>query len=162
MSKRLTALRDARAAIDHAKDKHAAARAWLRFQHAADDLLRALPETLSNARCIDSNRADGVSDRCPGVAVFREARRLGADFGYCESDAAYAPGDIGWEKYLELWPAGPDADDAWWYVHVAPPCCDECGPETDADARALYGDFLARFPKSRHRDEALRALRSLK
>ena len=61
----------------------------------------------------------------------------------------------GYEKYLELLPRGPEADEAWWRGRVLSACGDGEGTPDEYRADiATYSAFLKRFPNSRFAPEA--------
>src|SRR5262249_11232473 len=128
----LEAMHKAKLQLDRAQGSQAEARAWRALQQAADDLVGTLPQNLSNERCYDDGKPGGVSETCPGYEAVRRAHALGMWVSYCGSGEAWLRTNRGWAEYLKLWPDGPEADQAWWNVHVEPPCCDECSFESVA------------------------------
>jgi len=156
----LDAMRTAKQKLDRAVGSHEKAKAWRALQQAADDLVRGLPQDLSNEQCYDSNKPGGLRETCPGYPVVKQAQAVGMWITYCGSGEAWLPTNRGWAEYLKLWPDGPDADRAWWNVNVAPPCCDECSFESAEAERRVCREFINRFPKSPLRQEAERRMRS--
>lgn len=154
----LEAMRQAKQQLDRASGSHEKASAWRALQQAADDLVRALPQDLSNDACYSANKP--VKETCPGYHAVEQAHAVGVPITYCGSGEAWLPTNRGWMEYLKLWPDGPDADRAWWNVNVVPPCCDECSYESAEAERRIYQEFITRFPKSTLREEAERRVRS--
>ena len=138
---RLDEMRKLHQAIGQSKDHEVQARTWLELNVAAE----ALAETL------------GLDEK-QGPLV-HETEKLGVTVTWCEPSGSWAAGRQGYEKYLELWPRGPQADEAWWRGRVESSCGDSEG--TTEEYRhdiATYSAFLKQFPKSRHAAEAREAL----
>jgi hypothetical protein len=106
-----------------------------------------LPATAPLDDCYDPQARDELKASCPGFELVASAYAAGMSITYCAPGEGYLRASTGWERYLELWPQGPEADVAWWNVHIEPPCCDECTPES----LEPYRDFIRRFPASQLR-----------
>lgn len=132
-------MRAARAAADRAPDSARQASAWFEMNRAADRL---------------SDLIVGERD----LRSFAEqATALGVTVEWCEPGGEWSTRTQGYEKYLQLWPNGPQADEAWWMGRVpnGPRCGDYEGtPEEDAELDRQYSEFLKRFPTSMHALEA--------
>ncbi len=150
----LEVLREAKGRLESAHHAHEKAEAWLAFQVSVEQLVKALPKNTPFDVCEDENTED-VKRSCPGADIVMQARKLGAHIYYNGAGEAYGTTDEGWRKYLEHWPDGPNADEAWWHVNVEPKCTDECSTEAigdPAESDAMrYAEFIERFPNSKLR-----------
>jgi hypothetical protein len=136
-------MRVARSATDKALDAAGKAKAWMDLNRAADRMaeLMLADESLK--------------------PLAEEATALGVTVDWCEPGADWSAHIEGYEKYLQLLPNGPQADDAWWMGRMdhGPRCGDGEGtPEEDEPEIKKFSDFLARFPNSLHAPEARQQL----
>jgi TolA-binding protein len=126
-------MRAMRTAIDQATDSARKAQAWLRLNAAADRLAEIL-----------DNQVDLKS-------LAEKAAALGVSLDLCEMSRVWDAGTQGYEKYLQLFPGGPQADEAWWKGRLSngPRCGDfEGSPEEYRDLIEAYSEFVKRFPNS--------------
>lgn len=136
-------MRRSRALADRVPDSAGKARAWLELNHAADQL----SELLRNQEALKP--------------LAEEANLTGVTVDWCEPGADWVAGTQGYEKYLEILPDGPQADDAWWMARLrnGPRCGDfEGSAEEYQELIRQYLDFLTRFPNSSRAPEARRRL----
>ena len=85
------------------------------------------------------------------------ATSYGVRVDFCEMGGNWAADNQGYLKYLELWPAGPEADEATWMGPMgnASFCGDfEGSVEELKETIALHNQFLERFPNSRFAAQA--------
>jgi len=137
-------LRTLRAAIDGTADPQVQARSWMRMNTAAE----SLAEVLERKRAL--------------APLAREATSLGVGVEWCEPGGSWSARNDGYEKYLALWPDGPEADEAWWKGRVEGWCGDYEGTvEEDTDMIATYAAFLKAFPNGRHAPEARKRMNEL-
>jgi hypothetical protein len=135
------------------KNKIEQAKHWLLLQRISDRLADAMGIDLCLLR--SSN-----PEECPNNKVADKLQKMGISIGYCEPGESWMRTNDGYAKYLELWPDGPDAGEAYYYVHIDPPCCDECSVgEHDlyeipvSGLKKLVEEhnwYIERFPKSVH------------
>jgi hypothetical protein len=138
--------RVARRAVDHAATAESAALAWLRVNRAMDRV----------ADLLWAERWSGPSEEATRVAEV--AAELGVALYWCElGSGGWAVATNGYDRYLELSPSGPAADEAWWMAHLlyGPRCrdCETSAEEFQQRATALT-DFLARFPSTVYAPQA--------
>jgi hypothetical protein len=89
-------MRTARLAIDRAADSARKAQAWLELNRAADQLT----ELLGSDKDFEP--------------VAKQASALGITVDWCDPGAHWFAEAEGFERYLQILPDGPQADDAWW------------------------------------------------
>jgi len=80
-----------------------------------------------------------------------QAAALGVSLDVCEPSRLWDAGTQGYEKYLQLFPGGPQADEAWWKGRLSngPRCGDfEGSPEEYRELIEKYSEFVKRFPHS--------------
>ena len=148
-------MRAARDAVNHAKNNHQAADAWLRLQDATVRFAHVFHFSNKNCGVSGSTLPDTA---CPERTVLAQAKEVGVFLTYCPSEESVVAFDQGYQEYLKLWLDGPRADVAWWRSHIARDCCDNCGDEIE-DAEGFrkqirgYQDFLKRFPNTSLRSE---------
>jgi hypothetical protein len=123
-------MRTARLAVDRAPDAARKAQAWLDLNRAADQLSDLL----------------GRDKELEPVAT--QASALGITIDWCEPGAHWFARGEGYQQYLQILPAVPQADDAWWLLRFRD-CGDfEGSAEEYKEAIQWYTDFLTRFPNS--------------
>lgn len=82
---------------------------------------------------------------------------------FCETGEGWNADTTGYQKYLQLWPVGPHADEAFWKSKVEQRNGDfEPSVEEYEAAIKLYRGFVERFPASSHASEAKAQIVSLK
>jgi hypothetical protein len=137
-------MRTLRTAIDGTTDPRVQARNWMRMSAAAV----SLEEILGDKKALEP--------------LAKEATSLGVGVEWCEPGGSWAARSEGYEKYLTLWPDGPEADEAWWKGRVEGWCGDYEGTaEEDRDMIATYAAFLKAFPKSGRAAEARKTMNEL-
>jgi len=128
-------MRAMRAAIDRDTDSARKAQGWLRLNAAADRLAVIL---------------DNQVDLKP---LALKAAALGVSLDVCEPSRLWDAGTQGYERYLQLFPDGPQADEAWWKGRLSngPRCGDNEGsPEEYRELIEKYSEFVKRFPHSEY------------
>ena len=73
----LDAMLAAKQRLERAEATRDKATAWRALQKAADDLVQALPQNLSNEQCYDEREPQGLRETCPGYRAVRQAQVLG-------------------------------------------------------------------------------------
>ena len=140
----LAKMRAGRAAADAAQDPARKAQAWFEVNRSADRLAQLLHDD-------------------QGLApLAKQASSLGAAVEWCEPGATWWALTEGYERYLDLLPDGPRAEEAWWMGRLAngPRCGDfEGSAEEYEDLIQDYSEFLKRFPAGVHAAEARKRLR---
>jgi hypothetical protein len=141
----LAAMRAIRKVIDTTNDRSLQARHWMKLQTAANNFAELL----------------GQREQFKDLAD--EATSLGITIDWCEPSGSWSAKAEGYEKYLTLWPRGPEADEAWWKGRVESWCGDGEGTpeEIEYDIRT-YSAFLKQFPNSKHAPQARQILKSFK
>ena len=142
--------------IVHATTNQEKAKTWLELNHEAvkfaAEMNRAFPGS--------SIHGDKISP--PEAAKFaQEATSYGVRVDFCEPGADWGANNEGYLKYLELWPDGPDADEATWMGPVGNQsfCGDfEGSPEELQETIQLNRRFIAQFPNSRFTPRAKEVL----
>lgn len=128
------------------------ARRWLELNRKAkqfgEKMNAAFPET--------SIQGDKIS---PPEArqLAQTATSYGVRVEYCEPGGNWAADNQGYVKYLELWPQGPEADEATWMGPMgnASFCGDSEGSAGELkEFIAQREQFLQKFPKSRFAAQA--------
>jgi hypothetical protein len=132
------------------------AKAWLGLNRDAVRFAKEMNRAFPHSRI----RGDRIE---PQVAqsLAEEATAYGVRVYFCEPDAAWAASNEGYFKYLEMWPTGPDADEAAWMGPAGNQvgCGDfEGSPEELWDMLQKNRSFLAQFPDSRFAAEATKRL----
>ena len=149
-------LQDDSRQVSSAASKQEKAKAWLRLNHDAvrfaGEMNRAFPHSQYSGETIDPPEAQDFANRAThfGVRIF-----------FCEPGAEWAASNEGFFKYLELWPSGPDAEEAAWMGPAGNQagCGDfEGTPDELEDIIRKNQDFLDHFPNSRFASEATKRL----
>lgn len=139
-----------KAQIDSAQSEQAQSEAWLDLNREADALALRLSEILRFPT--DSAPA---SPTAGALRVARKAKTLGIAVTFCEIGEGWNADTVGYQKYLQLWPAGPRADEAFWKSEVEQRCGDfEPSVEEYEAAIKLHRGFVERFPSSSYVPEA--------
>lgn len=128
------------------------ARTWLELNREAkkfgDAMNAAFPETQISGDKITPAEAQ---------AFAKAATSYGVRVEFCEPGGNWAADNQGYFKYLELWPDGPDADEATWMGPTGNGsfCGDSEGSvEELQEFISQRKSFLQRFPNSRFADQA--------
>lgn len=121
------------------------AEAWLDLNRKADDLAKRMTELLP--------RTENSGPLIPTAELNQIAEKsgaLGMSIAYCEIGTDFAASFVGYEKYLQLWPEGPNADEAYWKSKVEANACGdfEGSIEEYQDGITRYSEFIKRFPSS--------------
>jgi hypothetical protein len=141
----IESMRSIRSEIDRATDNPSRARGWLKLNQTADEL----------PAYFDSSR--------DAKSALAKAEKFGISFPWCEPDGQPFAGSEGYARYLQLWPDGPDADQAWWRKNIDVGCGDfEGTAEEYAGLEKTYSDFLRRFPNSPRAAEARKRLAEIR
>jgi len=140
-AKQIAGMRTARSTIDQAADSTAKARAWLDLNRAADRLAKLL----------------GSDKDLEPLAM--QASALGIAVDWCDPGSNWFAHAEGFERYLQILPDGPQADDAWWMRRFRD-CGDSEGTAEEYEEEIQwYSEFLKRFPNSSsHAPDARQAL----
>jgi len=127
---------------------HQQALNWLRLNLTADEFAQAI------------SRSTKPPEQLRGLA--KQASSWGIQIQDCEPAGAWVARPTGYMKYLELWPDGPSADQAWWKIHMEG-CGDfEGSAEEYEEAIHRYEEFLNLFPHSSYAKQAKEQLRQLR
>lgn len=90
--------------------------------------------------------------------MITQANRYRAEIIWCEVNGDWTARPDGYLAYLDVWPDGPFAEEAWWrgkLGHRLTGCFDAEGTEEEtADFVADYTEFLQHFPHGQHEKEA--------
>jgi hypothetical protein len=128
------------------------ARGWLELNRQtrkfAEEMNSAFPET--------SIQGDKISP-AEAQTLARTATSSGVRVDFCEPGGNWAANNQGYFKYLELWPAGPEADEATWMGPTGNGsfCGDSEGSADELKAFiAQRTQFLQKFPNSRFAAQA--------
>lgn len=123
------------------------ARDWLELNRQArkfaEEMNAAFPET--------SIQGDKISP-AEAQKLAQTATSYGVRIDFCETGANWAADNQGYFKYLELWPRGPQADEATWMGPVGNGsfCGDSEGSTEELkEFIAQRKRFLRNFPASR-------------
>jgi len=141
----------ARAATNHEK-----AKAWLALNHEAikfaQEMNRAFPHSRIHGDRIEPQAAQRLAQK---------ATSYGVRIDFCEPGADWSANNEGYFKYLELWPNGPDADEATWMGPVGNQsfCGDFEGSIEELQEIIQHNQhFISQFPNSRFIPEAKKQL----
>lgn len=128
------------------------ARGWLAMNRRAkklgEEMNSAFPETTIKGDKISPAEAQELA---------KTATSYGVRVDFCEPGGDWAADNQGYFKYLELWPQGPDADEATWMGPVgnASFCGDSEGSAEELNEFiAQRKQFLQNFPNSRFAAQA--------
>ncbi|HTC94984.1 MAG TPA: outer membrane protein assembly factor BamD [Terriglobales bacterium] len=95
--------------ITHASTNQEKAKAWLAMNHEAvkfaGEMNRVFPNSSIQGDKIDPPEAQKLAEK---------ATSYGVRVDFCEPGTDWGANNEGYLKYLELWPDGPDADEATW------------------------------------------------
>ena len=130
------------------------ARRWLELNRKAKEvgaeMNAAFPETSIQGDKISPPEAQQLAQTATSYGVRVE---------YCEPAGNWAADNQGYFKYLELWPQGPEADEATWMGPMgnASFCGDSEGSAEELkEFIAQREQFLQKFPKSHFAAQAKR------
>ena len=138
--------------ITTAASREEKARGWIELNRQAkkfgEEMNAAFPDT--------SIKGDAIS---PAEAqhLALTATSYGVRIAFCESGGNWAADNQGYFKYLELWPNGPEADEATWMGPIgnASFCGDSEGSAEELNEFiAQRKQFLQKFPDSRFAAQA--------
>jgi hypothetical protein len=128
------------------------AKTWLALNHEAvkfaGEMNRAFPHSSIHGDKISPPEAQKLAE---------QATSYGVRIDFCEPGADWGANNEGYFKYLELWPDGPDADEATWMGPVGNQsfCGDfEGSVEELQEIIQLNQRFITQFPNSRFAPEA--------
>jgi hypothetical protein len=139
-----------KAQVDSAQSEQARSEAWLNLNREADVLALRLSEILR----LPTDSAP-ASPTAGALRIAEKAKALGIPVTFCEIGEGWNADTTGYQKYLQLWPAGPHADEAFWKSEVEQRCGDfEPSVEEYEAAIKLYRGFMERFPASSYVPEA--------
>jgi len=132
------------------------ARSWLALNREAkkfaDQMNVAFPETTAKGDKIFPEEAQRIAEK---------ATSYGVRIDFCEMGGNWGADNQGYLKYLELWPNGPEADEATWMGPMGNGsfCGDfEGSIEELQETIALHKRFLRQFPNSRFASQAKQEL----
>lgn len=132
------------------------AKGWLALNHEAvkfaEEMNRAFPHTTIHGDKITPPEAQKIA---------QQATSYGVRVDFCEIGADWGANAEGYFKYLELWPDGPDADEATWMGPAGNQsfCGDfEGSVEELQEIIQQNQHFIAQFPNSRFTPEAKQRL----
>jgi hypothetical protein len=128
-----------------AQNAQAKAAAWFNLNRKADALAKRMTELLPRAE--DSGPPTPTGDL---NQIAEKSQALGMSIAYCEIGTDFAASFEGYQNYLQLWPDGPNADEAYWKAKVeANGCGDFEGTvEEYQQGIARYSEFLKCYPSS--------------
>jgi hypothetical protein len=142
--------------IKTSRDDQGKTRLWLTLNHAAkqfaDHLQATFPNTTIQGDKISPARAQELA---------HQASSYGVRVEFCEMAARWSADNQGYEKYLELWPDGPEADESTWMGPMGNGayCGDfEGSVEELQQTITQHKAFLKHFPKSRFATQAKQEL----
>jgi hypothetical protein len=128
------------------------ARGWLELNREAkkfgEAMNSAFPETTIQGDKISPAEAQKLA---------QTATSYGVRVDFCEPGGNWGAGNQGYFKYLELWPTGPEADEATWMgpTGAGSFCGDSEGTSEELKAFiAQRKQFLQKFPNSRFSQQA--------
>ncbi len=138
--------------IAHATTNQEKAKAWLALNHEAVkfavEMNRAFPHPSIHGDKISPPEAQKLAE---------QATSYGVRVDFCEIGDDWGANNEGYLKYLELWPDGPDADEATWMGPMRNQsfCGDfEGSVEELQEIVQLNQQFITQFPNSRFTPEA--------
>jgi hypothetical protein len=138
--------------IAQATSSQEKAKGWLVLNQLAakfgEQMNRAFPHTTIHGDKIDPPQAQRLA---------QQATSYGVKVDFCEIGDDWGAGNEGYLKYLELWPKGPEADEATWMGPMGNQsfCGDfEGSAEELQEIISQNQRFIAQFPGSRHTTEA--------
>jgi len=138
--------------IAHATTNQEKAKAWLAMNHEAvkfaEEMNHVFPHTDIHGDKIDPPEAQ---------KLVQQATSYGVRVDFCEIGDDWGANNEGYRKYLELWPDGPDADEATWMGPVGNQsfCGDFEGSVEELQQIIQQNQqFIAQFPNSRFTPEA--------
>jgi hypothetical protein len=123
----------------------AKAEAWLNLNRKADALATRMTELLP--KLPDS----GPPTPTPELnQIADQSKALGISVNYCEIGTDWAADSTGYENYLNLWPDGSNADEAFWKSKVESNGCGdfEGTIEEYQHGVEMYSAFIKRYPSS--------------
>jgi hypothetical protein len=134
-----------------AKSSQAKAQAWLDLNRKADALATRLTQLLP--KIPDSGRPTPTPEL---NQIADQSKTLGISVNYCEIGTDWAADSTGYENYLNLWPDGPNADEAFWKSKVESNGCGdfEGTIEEYQHGVEMYSDFIKRYPSSGYIERA--------
>ena len=145
----------ARAATNQEK-----AKAWLALNHEAVKFAEAMNRAFPHSRIHGDRIEPQAAQR-----LAQKATSYGVRIAFCEPDADWGANNEGYFKYLELWPNGPDADEATWMGPVGNQsfCGDFEGSIEELQEIIQHNQhFISQFPNSRFTSEAKKRLAGAK
>jgi len=146
-----------RGQVDSAQNAQTQGKAWLDLNREADLLAVRLSEIVR----LPADTAP-ASPTTGAIRIAEKAKALGIPVAFCEIGEGWGADTVGYKTYLQLWPAGPNADEAVWKSEVERRCGDfEPSIEEYEAAIKLYRGFLERFPASTYVQEAQAQVASL-
>ena len=128
------------------------ARGWLELNRKA----RKFGEEMNTAFPGTTIQGDKISP-AEAQKIAQTATSYGIRVDFCEPGGNWAADSQGYFKYLELWPLGPDADEATWMGPVgnASFCGDSEGSAEELKAFITQRkQFVQQFPNSRFAAQA--------
>jgi len=131
--------------IDSAQTLQAKAEAWLNLNRQADVLAKRMTQLLP------TTPGSGPPTPTPTLnQIADQSKVMGIVVNYCEIGTDWAADSAGYVNYLNLWPDGPNADEAFWKSKVEANACGdfEGTAEEYEQGIKMYGDFIKRFPAS--------------
>lgn len=143
MAEKVSGMKALQERIVKADSAHEKASAWFEMNRTAREL----------AKLMNGEHGPWFAEQFEKLG--ETAGAFGVELRYCEIGADWGALPTGYEKYLESWPDGPLADEAWWQSRVELWCGDfEPSVEEYKAGVDLYTEFLKRFPNSAHAAEA--------
>jgi uncharacterized protein YecE (DUF72 family) len=143
--------------ISDAASNQQKAKAWIALNRDAVKFSAKMNRSFPHSRIIQGDRTEPQA----AESLAEQATAFGVRIYFCEPDGAWAASNEGYFKYLELWPTGPDADEAAWMGPAGNQsgCGDfEGSPEELQDLVTKNRSFLSQFPHSRFAVEAKKRL----
>jgi len=140
-----------RSQTNSAQSSQAKAEAWLNLNRKADALATRMTELLPKVP--DS----GPPTPTPELnQIADQSNALGIAVNYCEIGTDWAADSTGYQNYLNLWPDGSNADEAFWKSKVESSGCGdfEGTIEEYQHGVEMYSDFIKRYPSSSYIERA--------
>jgi hypothetical protein len=131
--------------INSVQSSQAKAEVWLNLNRKADALATRMTELLPKVP--DS----GPPTPTPELnQIADQSKALGISVNYCEIGTDWAADSTGYENYLNLWPDGPNTDEAFWKSKVESNGCGDCEGTIEEYQHGveMYSAFIKRYPSS--------------
>lgn len=140
----IAAIREAAPELDREPPGQQTAIAWLESNRAADRLAKKLWK-------LQKFVSEGWMEQAGSIADEANSGREWVIF--CDTTGYWCGRSLGYRRYLEIWPEGPDANEAAWFS-LPRNVKFTWTVEEYENLVQHYGSFLSRYPESRFAEEA--------